>query len=213
MTPNTLRIAFGLVVFGAAPLGLATFPQQALSDAHTSQVEQPAATDMAPKPEMTAPEPEMMAPEADSTDPESDLQTSSEMTIADIAAGDENFEILAAALETAELTEALGNEDISITVFAPTDEAFESLPEGALEALLLPENRDQLVQLLTYHVVDGAVRSTDLSSGEVSTLSGAPITVTVGDEMVMINQANVLMADIEASNGVIHVIDSVLLPM
>jgi uncharacterized surface protein with fasciclin (FAS1) repeats len=134
------------------------------------------------------------------------------MTIADITAGNEDFEILAAAIEAAELTEALSNEEIAVTVFAPTDEAFEALPAGALEALLLPENRDQLLQLLTYHVVDGEVYSTDLTSGEVGTLAGAPVMIMVDEETVTVNQANLLAADIKASNGVIHVIDSVLLP-
>jgi len=180
MTPNTLRMALGLVVVGMAPVGLAVSAEQALSDSHASSVEQPA---------------------------------EAAMTIADIAAGDEDFEILAAALEAADLVEVLSDDSISVTVFAPTDEAFEALPEGALEALLLPENRDQLVEVLTYHVIEGEVRSDDLATGEVGTLAGSPVVVTVEEQAVTVNQANVLAADIEASNGVIHVIDSVLLPM
>ncbi|HIK45467.1 MAG TPA: fasciclin domain-containing protein [Leptolyngbyaceae cyanobacterium M65_K2018_010] len=180
MTPNTLRVALGLVVLGAAPVSLATFPQEALSNTTTPKVEQ---------------------------------QAKAAMTIADIASGNENFEILTAALEAADLTEVLSNGDITVTVFAPTDAAFEALPAGTLEALLQPENRDQLIQILTYHVVDGAVLSTDLVSGEVPTLAGESVTVMVNGEGVTVNQANVVAADIEASNGVIHVIDSVLLPM
>ncbi|NJL48821.1 MAG: fasciclin domain-containing protein [Leptolyngbyaceae cyanobacterium SM2_5_2] len=145
--------------------------------------------------------------------PKAEQQTQSAMTIADIAAGNEDFEILAAALEAADLVEVLSDENLSVTVFAPTDAAFEALPEGALDALLLPENRDQLVEILTYHVVEGEVRASDLTSGEVGTLAGAPLAVTVGEQAVTVNQANVVTTDIEASNGVIHVIDAVLLPM
>lgn len=166
--------------------------------------------------DMEAAETEMMEPEAAGDMPEAEaaeaVDTTS-MTIAELAASDGNFEVLTAALEAAGLTEALSNNEMSVTVFAPTDDAFAALPEGTVEALLLPENRDQLTQLLTYHVVEGEVLSTDLASGEVGTLAGAPISVMVGEEMVTINQANVVVADIEASNGIIHVIDSVLLPM
>ncbi|MBD1875918.1 fasciclin domain-containing protein [Nodosilinea sp. FACHB-131] len=239
MTPNTLRIALGLVLFGAAPAAITAFPQQAISDTYKPQAEQPAAVDLeeptdteqpsaAEKPadaeqptaegptdaeQPTAEEPTgAEQPTAEEPTDAEQPTASTEQSIAEIAAGDENFEILTAAIEAAGLTEALSNSELSITVFAPTDEAFEALPEGTLDELLLPENRDQLAQLLTYHVVDGEVRSTDLTSGEVDTLTGAPVTVTVGEESVTINEANVVTADIEASNGVIHVIDTVLLP-
>ncbi|MBW4461292.1 MAG: fasciclin domain-containing protein [Nodosilinea sp. WJT8-NPBG4] len=236
-------MALGLVLFGAAPAAITAFPQQAISDTHKPQAEQPAAVDLeeptdteqpgamemeesteAEKPsameeptdaeQPTAEEPtDAEQPTAEEpTDAEQPTASTDEQSIAEIAAGDENFEILTAAIEAAGLTEALSNSELSITVFAPTDEAFEALPEGTLDELLLPENRDQLAQLLTYHVVDGEVRSTDLISGEVDTLTGAPVTVTVGEESVTINEANVVMADIEASNGVIHIIDTVLLP-
>lgn len=230
MTPNTLRIALGLILFGAAPAAITAFPQQAFSDTHKPQAEQPAAmemeepTDAAPGAMEEAADAEQPAAMEEPTGAEqpsameepTDAEqptASTEQSIAEIAAGNEDFEILTAAIEAAGLTEALSNSDLSITVFAPTDEAFEALPEGTLEELLLPENRDQLAQLLTYHVVDGKVRSTDLTSGEVDTLTGAPVTVTVGEESVTINEANVVTADIEASNGIIHVIDTVLLPM
>lgn len=207
MTPNTLRIALGLVLFGAAPAAITAFPQQAFSDTYKPQAEQPAAMEM--EEPTDAEQPGAMEEPTDAEQP----TASTEQSIAEIAAGDEDFEILTAAIEAAGLTEALSNSDLSITVFAPTDAAFEALPEGTIEELLLPENRDQLAQLLTYHVVDGEVRSTDLTSGEVDTLTGAPVTVMVGEESVTINEANVVAADIEASNGVIHAIDSVLLPM
>ncbi len=126
-----------------------------------------------------------------------------------VAAG--TFETLAAALTAADLVETLQGEG-PFTVFAPTDEAFAALPEGTLENLLLPENKDTLVQILTYHVVSGAVTSGDLTSGEVETVAELPLTVTVDGEKVMANEANVVTADVQASNGVIHVIDTVLLP-
>ena len=204
MTPNTLRIALGLLLFGAAPAAVIALPQQAISDTHTPQVEQPAVT----KPAET----EQPAATEQPADAEQPVATA-EQSIAEIAAGDENFTILTAAIEAAGLTEVLNNADLSITVFAPTDAAFEALPEGTLETLLLPENRDQLAQILGYHAVDGEVLSTDLASGEVDTLSGAAVMVMVDEETVMINDATVVVADIEASNGIIHVIDSVLLPM
>lgn len=205
MTPNTFRIALGLLLFGTAPLAVTAFPQRAVSDTPMAQPEQPAAADA----EMAQPAAAEEPKPAEVNQP----MATTEMSIAEIAAGDENFEILTAAIEAAGLTEALSQEDLSITVFAPTDEAFEALPEGTLDALLLLENRDQLAQILGYHVLDGEVLSTDLTSGEVDTLAGAPIVVMVGEEAVTVNEANVIVTDIEASNGVIHVIDSVLLPM
>ncbi|NJK71956.1 MAG: fasciclin domain-containing protein [Synechococcaceae cyanobacterium SM2_3_60] len=126
-----------------------------------------------------------------------------------VAAG--TFETLAAALTAADLVETLQGEG-PFTVFAPTDEAFAALPEGTLESLLLPENKDTLVEILTYHVVSGAVTSGELESGEVETVAGLPVTVTVAEGSVMVNEASVITADIEASNGVIHVIDAVILP-
>ena len=196
-TPNTIRIALGLLLFGAAPVAMTALPQSATADMHTApDVEQP--MEAAPEPE-----PGYEDPTAAEAAP----------SIAEIAASSEDFSILTAAIEAAGLTEALSNGEASLTVFAPTNAAFEALPEGTVDALLLPENQDQLTQLLTYHVVEGEVFSTDLASGDVDTLAGAPITVMVDGEVVTINQASVVAADIEASNGVIHVIDSVLLPM
>ncbi|MEO1519794.1 MAG: fasciclin domain-containing protein [Cyanobacteria bacterium J06633_2] len=132
-------------------------------------------------------------------------------TIAAIASSNESFEILTAALEAAELVDLLNGSD-AFTVFAPTDAAFAALPEGTVDALLQPENRDQLVQILTYHVVPGKVMSTDLSNGAVASAEGRPFEVMIGENGVSINQATVIQANVEASNGVIHVIDQVLLP-
>jgi len=133
------------------------------------------------------------------------------MNIVETAVGAGSFTTLVAAVEAAGLVETLSGEG-PFTVFAPTDEAFAALPEGTVEALLLEENRDQLIAILTYHVVPGAVMSTDLSDGmTAATVQGSEITVSLGDS-VMINDATVTAADIEASNGVIHVIDTVILP-
>lgn len=131
-------------------------------------------------------------------------------TIVEVAAGNEDFSTLVAAIEAADLVETLSGEG-PFTVFAPTNEAFEALPEGVLDALLLEENQDTLVKILTYHVVPGAVFSTDIADGDVATVEGQTVTLSTTDG-VTVNEATVVTADIEASNGVIHVIDAVLLP-
>ena len=134
-----------------------------------------------------------------------------DMNIVETAVGAGSFTTLVAAVEAAGLVETLSGEG-PFTVFAPTDDAFAALPEGTVESLLLPENRDQLVSILTYHVVPGAVMSTDLSDGmTAATVQGSDITIDL-DSGVMVNEANVVTADIAASNGVIHVIDAVILP-
>ena len=131
------------------------------------------------------------------------------MDIVDTAVGAGNFTTLVAAVEAAGLVETLKGEG-PFTVFAPTDEAFAALPEGTVAGLLA--DPEALAAILTYHVVPGAVMSTDLSDGmTATTVNGADITIgTMGG--VTVNEANVVTADIEASNGVIHVIDAVILP-
>lgn len=132
-------------------------------------------------------------------------------TIVDVAVGAGTFTTLVAAVEAAGLVETLSGEG-PFTVFAPTDEAFAALPEGLVDALLLEENLDTLAQILTYHVVSGAVFSTDVTTGDVASVEGSTIAVEVTDAGVTVNGANVTAVDIEASNGVIHVIDAVILP-
>ncbi len=133
-------------------------------------------------------------------------------TIVDVAVGAGTFETLVAAVTAADLAETLSGEG-PFTVFAPTDDAFAALPEGLVEALLLPENVDALTAILTYHVLGAEVPSSDVADGDVETLQGEVITLAVGDDgSVMVNSANVIAVDVEASNGVIHVIDSVLVP-
>lgn len=131
--------------------------------------------------------------------------------IVDIAAGAGTFETLVAAVTAADLVDTLKSEG-PFTVFAPTDEAFAALPAGTVETLLKPENKDQLIAVLTYHVVPGKVMSTDLVDDmQAATVQGSKVTIDL-DNGVMVDQANVISADIEAENGVIHVIDAVILP-
>jgi len=133
-------------------------------------------------------------------------------TIVDIAVGDGNFKTLVAALTAAGLDKTLAGAG-PFTVFAPTDAAFAKLPAGTVEGLLKPENKDKLVQILTYHVVAGKVTAADVSKLTMAdTVAKLPVTVKVDMGKVMINNATVTKADIMASNGVIHVIDTVLLP-
>lgn len=131
-------------------------------------------------------------------------------TIVDIASGSENFSTLVEAVKAANLAGTL-SEPGPYTVFAPTNEAFASLPDGALEFLLEPENEDLLSQVLTYHVVSGETLSTELATGGIDALSGG-LAVGVFDSGVVINNASVTQADIQASNGVIHQVNRVLIP-
>lgn len=127
-----------------------------------------------------------------------------------VAAGD--FTTLAAALQAGGLIDTLKS-DGPFTVFAPTDAAFAKLPAGTVESLLLPENKDQLVAILTYHVVAGKVSAADvvtLTSAE--TVNGASVNIRVEDGTVFINDSQVIATDVWASNGVIHVVDTVILP-
>lgn len=127
-----------------------------------------------------------------------------------VAAGD--FTTLAAALDAAGLVSTLKG-DGPFTVFAPTDAAFAKLPAGTVEDLLKPENKDKLTAILTYHVVPGRVMAADVVGlDEAPTVNGKMIDVEVEGSSVKVNDANVTATDVEASNGVIHVIDSVILP-
>ena len=131
--------------------------------------------------------------------------------IVDIAAGNESFSTLVAAVQAADLVDTLKGEG-PFTVFAPTNAAFAALPEGTVEDLLKPENKDTLTAILTYHVVPGKVMSGDLSDGmTATTVQGTDVTIGTTNG-VTVDGAKVVQADIEASNGVIHVIDSVILP-
>jgi uncharacterized surface protein with fasciclin (FAS1) repeats len=135
-----------------------------------------------------------------------------EKNIVDTAIAAGNFKTLAAALGAAGLVNTVKGSG-PFTVFAPTDAAFAKLPAGTVENLLMPENKDQLTAILTYHVVPGKVMAADVVKlTEAKTVNGKMLKVKVNGSNVMINDANVTTADIQASNGVIHVIDSVVLP-
>ena len=127
-----------------------------------------------------------------------------------VAAGD--FKTLAAALQAAGLVETLKGPG-PFTVFAPTDAAFAKLPAGTLDSLLKPENKAKLAGILTYHVVPGKVKAADVVKlTSAKTVNGQAVTINVADGKVTVDGANVVKTDIGASNGVIHVIDAVLLP-
>jgi uncharacterized surface protein with fasciclin (FAS1) repeats len=122
-----------------------------------------------------------------------------------------SFGTLLAAAKAAGLVETLQSAG-PFTVFAPTDEAFSKLPAGLVEALLKPENKDTLVKVLTYHVLTSEVHAADVSAGEVATVEGSNISVELGDQVKINGSASVTATDVMASNGVIHVIDAVLVP-
>ena len=126
-----------------------------------------------------------------------------------IAAG--NFSTLVAAVQAAGLVETLSGTG-PFTVFAPTDDAFKALPAGTVESLLQPENKDKLIAILTYHVVSGKMMAADVKAGKVPTLNGNPFTVSFKDGNVYVDNAKVTKTDVKASNGVVHIIDSVILP-
>lgn len=135
-----------------------------------------------------------------------------EKDIVDTAVVAGQFKTLAAALDAAGLVETLKGPG-PFTVFAPTDEAFGKLPSGTVETLLKPENKEQLTEILTYHVVPGKVMASDVAKiDEARTVNGKVLKITVGGDAVMVNDAKVTATDIAASNGVIHIVDSVILP-
>jgi len=152
--------------------------------------------------------------EATMEEPAEETAMEAEETANDIVAlamGTDALSTLVSAVKAGDLVETLQGEG-PFTVFAPTNEAFAALPEGTLDNLLKPENKDQLVAILTYHVVSGKVMSTDLSEGmKAATVNGAEVTISTTDG-AKVNGANVVTADVEASNGVVHVIDAVILP-
>merc|ERR1711998_158705 len=134
-----------------------------------------------------------------------------EKNIVELAQSVDDLSTLVAAVVAGDLVETLSSPG-PFTVFAPLNSAFAALPEGTLDSLLKPDNKDQLVDILTYHVVGAKALSTDLSDGQtITTVEGKDVTVSIGDS-VKINDATVVKADVMASNGVVHVVDGVLLP-
>lgn len=153
------------------------------------------------------------APRSDAHDEETAMTTkTAAKTIVEIAAADGSFETLVAAVKAAGLAETLSGEG-PFTVFAPTDAAFGKLPDGTVDELLKAENRARLVEILTYHVVPGRVPASEaMKLSSATTASGQEIRIRTSDGRVKVNDATVVTADVEAANGVIHVIDTVLLP-
>lgn len=132
--------------------------------------------------------------------------------IVDVAAENGSFNTLVAAVKAADLVDTLKGES-PFTVLAPTDEAFAALPEGTVDMLLKPENKDKLVAVLTYHVIPGKIMAAEVMKlNSAVTVQGSAVMIAIDDGNVMIDNAKVIMPDVEASNGVIHVIDAVLLP-
>merc|ERR1711920_1052275 len=137
--------------------------------------------------------------------------SSDKPNIVELAQSVDDPSTLVAAVVAGDLVETLSSPG-PFTVFAPLNSAFAALPDGTLDSLLKPENKDQLVDILTYHVVGAAAYSKDLSDGQtITTVEGKDVTVHIGDGF-KINDANVVKPDVEASNGVVHVVDAVLLP-
>ncbi len=128
-----------------------------------------------------------------------------------VAAGADNFKTLVAAVKAAGLVETLQGKG-PFTIFAPTDAAFAKLPAGTVESLLKPENKEKLVAILTYHVVPGKVLAADVKSGEAKTAQGQSVKLVVSDAGVTVDGVKVVKTDVLAENGVIHVIDTVILP-
>jgi uncharacterized surface protein with fasciclin (FAS1) repeats len=132
--------------------------------------------------------------------------------LVETAVGNDAFKTLVAAVKAAGLVETLAGKG-PFTVFAPTNEAFAKLPAGTVENLLKPENKDKLVSILTYHVIPGKVMAKDIKPSQmVKTVNGQQVSIKLSYGKVSVDGANVIQADVEADNGVIHVIDSVILP-
>jgi len=159
----------------------------------------------------------MVAPAVASPNPANASQSSASLqiaqtpgTIVDVASSNDAFDTLVTAVGAAGLVDTLSSEG-PFTVFAPTDDAFAALPPGVLDALLLPENRDLLTDVLTYHVVPDEVLSSELETGGLDTLNGG-LAISVSPDRVVVNNASVIIPDVPASNGVIHAINRVLIP-
>jgi uncharacterized surface protein with fasciclin (FAS1) repeats len=202
-------VAVGMLAAACAPAGSPTLevPTQSVTETFPTD-------DMLPTPELATPTETFEGsptPFEEGTATE-DVAGPGE-TVLDIAIADGRFTTLVAAVQAAGLEDTLSGPG-PFTVFAPTDDAFASLPAGALEDLLLPENQDQLRDILLYHVVPAQLLSVDLTdvTSVETALAGQSLSVNVSGASVLINDAEVILPDIEASNGMIHAIDTVLLP-
>ncbi|MDV5033764.1 MULTISPECIES: fasciclin domain-containing protein [Vibrio] len=132
--------------------------------------------------------------------------------IVDVATENGSFNTLVAAVKAADLVDTLKGEG-PFTVFAPTDDAFAKLPDGTIDMLLMPENKDKLVSILSYHVVPGKVMAADVVKlDKATTVQGQDVMIKTMGDKVMVNDANVMATDVKAKNGIIHVIDTVIMP-
>ncbi len=143
--------------------------------------------------------------------PSNTLHAAEAKTIVEVAAGAGQFKTLVAAVKAAGLVDTLNGKG-PFTVFAPTDEAFAKLPAGTVENLLKPENKEKLAGILTYHVLAGKVMAADVKTMSAKTVNGKEAAIKVDGGKVTVGSANVVKTDVAASNGVIHVIDTVLIP-
>ncbi|GAB4382113.1 MAG: hypothetical protein Kow00121_41860 [Elainellaceae cyanobacterium] len=189
-----LASILGVGAFVGAPAIAQQYPNSSQDDVETpAQMQQ-----------MPMQETEMQQMEMNQSD-------SAAMNIVEVASGNSSFNTLTQALQAAGLTDTLAAQG-PYTVFAPTDEAFNQLPEGTLQFLLQPENRDLLRQVLTYHVIQGEVTASEITSGPVEALGGGLAVRVTDDGNVIVNNASVVQPNIQASNGVIHTVNRVLLP-
>lgn len=202
MRKSSTRLAAVAAVTGLVVLSACGSDSNDADDA-AETTEAPAATEAPAEDDMTE------TTEGGEDMEEDDMEEAG--TIVDVAVANGSFETLVAAVTAADLVETLSSEG-PFTVFAPTDDAFAALPEGLVDCLLLEENVDALSAILTYHVVAGEVLSTDLTDGPVATVQGEEITVDLTDGVTLNETVAVAAADVDASNGVIHVIDGVLVP-
>lgn len=202
-------------MFSFKTVTLSTICAAALALPSAAMAGEPAAIDASTDTAMSAAAPAAEAQTIDAVEAlveDATIEVSAPIDVVDTAIAAEGFSTLVAAVQAADLVETLKSEG-PFTVFAPSDDAFAALPEGTLDDLLKPENKDKLAAILTYHVLPGTVMSTDLEGDmSVPSVQGEEIAVVVSDTGVTVNGANVTAADIVASNGVIHVIDAVILP-
>jgi uncharacterized surface protein with fasciclin (FAS1) repeats len=199
MTHN--NSAFKKVLMGVVGFGMFTTLAACNQPQATSEAPSPVAPETAPETD-TALSPATEAPQSVATADE---------TVESVISDTDSFSILEEAINTAELGDTLGQPG-PYTIFAPTDAAFQALPPETLEALQRPENKATLQQILSYHVVPTAIPSAEITPGEVETVAGESVNIATAGGQVTVGDATVTQPDIQASNGVIHAIDKVLLP-
>jgi uncharacterized surface protein with fasciclin (FAS1) repeats len=205
MQKNQFRGAIATVL----GLTLAATCISSASQAETSTKPSAAGTAETKKPAKKSPSSSSSPTPSESTTP--GTSTTKAKTIVELATASKQFKTLVAAVKAAELAETLSGEG-PFTLFAPNDDAFNKLPKGTLKKLLKPENKEALQKILKYHLLSSEVMAADVKSGSVATVEGKTVKIAVTGTKVKVNTANVIKTDIKASNGVVHTIDSVLMP-